>query len=373
MSDPAAATPAREREHELAAARALVASYGDDSLAPFILRPDKAFAFTAGGVLAYRVIGRTAVVSGDPVAPTGRGAAVLGGFAQVARERGWRVAVYGARAGELDAYRALGMRAVCVGEEAVVDPRRFSLEGRAVRKLRQSVHRIARRGWQITACDGGDIDATTEVELDQLEAAWRAAQPRLLGFAMGFGAFEGGVAVNDLYLLARARDGRLAASMRFIAHRGKLSLDTMRRVGETPNGLNEALVCHALALARQRGIAEVSLNYAGLAHLVRDPYAGGPLRRSAVRLALALLRERFQMERLVCFNEKFAPEWRARYLVYSSRRALPGAVLRVLQAEGYLSAGRADAPRDGRGWRDARDVRGQRGGYAGAQATVVPR
>ena len=34
--------------------------------------------------------------------------------------------------------------------------------------------------------------------------------------------------------------------MRFLAHRDKLSLDTMRRVGETPNGLNEALVCHAL-------------------------------------------------------------------------------------------------------------------------------
>jgi lysylphosphatidylglycerol synthetase-like protein (DUF2156 family) len=49
-----------------------------------------------------------------------------------------------------------------------------------------------------------------------------------------------------------------------------------------------------------------------------------------------LLKRRFQMARLVRFDEKFLPEWRPRYLVCESRAALPIAVLRVLQAEGYL-------------------------------------
>jgi len=124
--------------------------------------------------------------------------------------------------------------------------------------------------------------------------------------------------------------------MRFIAHRGKLSLDTMRRVGETPNGLNEALVCRALEVARERGVREVSLNYAGLGHLVRTGPSGGPICRGLTRVALRLLAGQFQMERLVRFNEKFAPQWRPRYLVYESRRALPQSIIRVLQAEGYL-------------------------------------
>ena len=287
-------------------------------------------------MLAYRLIGRTAVVSGDPVAPGQSAPDVLSSFHAVAAARGWDVVVYGASARHVERYTSAGLRALCVGEEAVVDPSRFSLEGRAVRKLRQSVHRVARHGWEIRAFDGREIDRNLETEIDQLERAWRMTRSRILGFSMGMGASEGGVQAGDLYLLGRSPDGELRAVMRFIFHCGKLSLDTMRRVGETPNGLNEALLCHALEIARGRAVAEVSLNYAGLAHLVRGDPPGNAVTRKALRLGLALLSRRFQMERLVRFNDKFAPTWRPRYLVYESRAALPRAVFRVLEAEGYL-------------------------------------
>jgi lysyl-tRNA synthetase class 2 len=324
-------------EHELRAARAIVDRHGEDSIAPFILRPDKAFQFAAGGVLAYRLIGETAVVSGDPVGPDESVSPVLSSFLGLARQRGWHVVLWGVSARHLSCFASMGLRALCAGEEAVVDPARFSLEGRSVRKLRQSVHRVQRRGWEISAHEGREIDADLEAEIEALELTWRTARQRLLGFAMGMGAFESGVAPNDLYLLARAPDGELGGVMRFISHCGKLSLDTMRRVGETPNGLNEALVCRALEIARDRGVAEVSLNYAGLGHLVRNEPRGNYAARLLTRFVVARLGRRFQMERLVRFNEKFSPEWRPRYLVYESRLGLPQAVFRVLQAEGYLS------------------------------------
>ncbi|MBV9818379.1 MAG: DUF2156 domain-containing protein [Solirubrobacterales bacterium] len=317
-------------------ARAVVAAHGTDSLSPFVCRPDKSFHFTSGGVLAFRSIGGTAVVSGDPVGPEGAAATLLGQLLHRARRTGARVVVYGSSERHLADYRGLGLRAICVGEEAVVDPARFTLEGRPVRKLRQSVHRIERRGWRIDAYEGRAIDDALEAEIDALEARWRAQRERLLGFVMSMGAFDPGVRPDDLYLLARSPSGELCASMRFLAHRGNLSLDTMRRVGDSPNGLNEALVCRALIVARERGVPEVSLNYAGLAHLARREPSGNRLQRGLTRLALALLRRRFQMDSLVQFCQKFSPEWRPRYLVYQSRAALPGAIYRVLQAEGYL-------------------------------------
>jgi lysyl-tRNA synthetase class 2 len=153
---------------------------------------------------------------------------------------------------------------------------------------------------------------------------------------MAMGPYDAEVGPDDLYVIARSPEGRLGAVMRFVSYSGKLSLDTMRRVGETPNGLNEALVARALQTALQRGVPEVSLNYAGLAHLVRGEPARDPVRRALTALVMVPLSRRFQMERLVRFNEKFSPEWRPRYLVYESRSTLPKAILRVLQAEGYV-------------------------------------
>jgi lysyl-tRNA synthetase class 2 len=331
-------------EHEDAAARAIVARHGDDSLSPFLVRPDKALAFAAGGVLSYRVIGGTAVVSADPVAPDADAGAVVESFLAQARGRGWDVVLWAVSDRHVDAYRRMGLRAVCAGEEAVVDPRAFTLDGRRVRKLRQSVHRVARRGWEISALDGRDVDAALEAEIDAVERAWRRERSRLHGFAMGMGPFPSPLGPDDLCVLARSPSGGLGAVMRFAAHCGRLSLDTMHRVGDTPNGLNEALVARGLEVARRRGVDEVSLNYAGLGHLVRREPSRSRLARAVTRLALAPLQRRFQMERLVRFNDKFAPQWRPRYLVYQSRGGLPRAVLRVLQAEGYLPERRLVLP-----------------------------
>jgi lysyl-tRNA synthetase class 2 len=342
-----APAPAANRHlgHEHRAARAILDIHGSDSLSPFLLRPDKALMFAAGGVLSYRVIGGTAVVSADPVAPPGATAAVLAGFQDQAHRRGWRVALWGAGERHLDAYRQLGFRAVCVGEEAFVDPRSFSLDGRAVRKLRQSVHRVRRRGWEIAVRDGRRIDAELEAEIEALAARWRQAHPRVHGFAMGMAPFTSQPRADDLYLLARSPQGELGAVMRFVTCGANLSLDTMQRVGETPNGLNEALVVRALEAARERGVAEVSLNYAGLAQLVRREPTGRAA-RMLTRLSLAPLHRRFQMDRLVRFNDKFSPEWRPRYLVFESRAALPLTIVRVLQAEGYLTQrARPELPR----------------------------
>ena len=280
---PATATN-RHLEHEYRAARAVIDAHGTDSLSPFLLRPDKALAFAAGGVLAYRVIGGTAVISADPVAPDGAAGDVLSTFQDQARRRGWQIVLWGAGRDASGGLPALGLHAMCVGEEAFVDPRTFTLEGRAVRKLRQSVHRVERRGWMISAHDGREIDAWMESEIELVAARWRDDHPHVHGFAMGMGDFTSELRADDLYVLARSPAGELGGVMRFVTCGDSLSLDTMQRVGETPNGLNEALVARALAEAGERGIGEVSLNYAGLAHLIRREPSRNRVARVLTRL-----------------------------------------------------------------------------------------
>jgi lysyl-tRNA synthetase class 2 len=325
-------------------AATLVERHGHDSLAPFTLREDKSFHFAAGGFLAYRTLRGTAVVSGDPVGPAPARGLILASFMAEAARRGWRVVVTAASGGQLDEYRRLGLRALHIGNEAVVDPAGFSLEGRAIRKVRQSVTRVGRRGWTVEVAGCPEIAASLAGEVEGLEQEWRRSQPRLYGFAMTLGRVSGAPEDDrSVYALARDPDGRLGAFVRFVPYRGGLSLDAMRRRSDgLPNGLNEALVVAAIEHARERGDGEVSLNFAGFAHVMAAD-AALSRRLRLLRFLLRRLHGRFQLERLVVFNSHFQPEWRPRYLLYGGPSQLAPAGLRVLQAEAYFRRPRTRA------------------------------
>jgi lysyl-tRNA synthetase class 2 len=325
-------------EHRRAAA--IVARYGEDSLDPFALREDKSFHFACDGMLAYRTLRETAVVSGDPIGPPGTAASILASFERFAEARGWQVVLTGASPRYIDAYRQSGLRALRIGEEAIVTPQRFSLEGRSIRKVRQSVSRLERHGWRIDIVQAGALDPAVRRELAAMEGRWRASRPRLSGFAMTLGRLWGAEEdARGLYVTARDSDGRLRAFLRFAEYARGLSLDATRRSGEEINGVTEAMVVAALAYARERGAAEVSLNFAGFAHVMTATAVSGGQR--LLRLGLRLFHGRFQLERLVRFSDKFGPEWRPRYLVHRGRTSLPLAALRVLQAEAYVRPPRA--------------------------------
>jgi lysyl-tRNA synthetase, class II len=332
--------PARARDgHDWAEhgrAAELVAAHGEDSISPFLLRADKAFFFAHGGLLAYRTLRETAVVSGDPVGPPGTAAAIVASFMTFAAERGWDVVVLGARAEHLPAYHGLGLRSLRIGSEAVVDAQAFSIAGRARKTVRKAVHRIERHGWTIELVPAAGLDAKLVAEVDAVERAWRRHHRQLYGFAMAsdrlWGAPED---AEDLYALARSPTGELRAFQRYVPFRDGLSLDAMRRLDDEPNGICDALVAAVLAHARERGLREVSLNFAGFAHLM----AAETLERRSQRLgrwALQRMHGRFQLERLLRFAAKFGPTQRPRYLIFTRYTRLPLAGFRVMQAEAYF-------------------------------------
>src|SRR5205085_10953968 len=130
-------------------ARSLVAAWGVDTLAPFVLRADKSYFFSEDGsaFLAYRVVGGVAIVSGDPIGPADVFDGLVGRFIEFAGARDWRIAILGASELCLDLYRRRGLHALYHGDEAIIEVDSFSLEGRAIRKVRQSVHRLTHAGY----------------------------------------------------------------------------------------------------------------------------------------------------------------------------------------------------------------------------------
>ena len=117
--------------------------------------------------------------------------------------------------------------------------------------------------------------------------------------------------------------------------RPALSLSFMRRDRATPNGLTEFLVVRAVELARERGIEELSLNFAAFGRWISRPE--GRVEDALGRL-VALGDRCFQIGRLYRFNAKFAPRWDPRFLVYERRLDLPRVALAALRIEGQLPA-----------------------------------
>jgi lysyl-tRNA synthetase class 2 len=332
---PVAAREGHSAEEHSRAVR-IVRAFGKDSLAPFVLREDKAFFFAHGGFLAYRTLRETAVVSGDPIGPPGSAQAILGEFLRYADRCGWRVAV-AAASPELAAIApSVGLRPLQVGCEAVVDAQTFTLQGRSIRKVRQAIARVKRHGWTTSVAPARRLDPRTRLEIAALEHEFTSSRPRVYGFAMSLGRLWGAPEDDDaLYALARDPAGAVAAFIRFLPYGQGLSLDAVRRRPEMPNGVCEGLVVEAIERARNDGLGEVSLNFAGFAHVMAPTR---PLTRGerVLRLGLTAVHGRFQLERLVIWGNHFAPAWRPRYLLYGGRPELAKSALRVLQAERYL-------------------------------------
>jgi lysyl-tRNA synthetase class 2 len=322
-----------------ARATRIVAERATDTLAPFTLRADKQFFFGAAGTsfVAYRVVAGVALVSGDPVGDETTFPALVEDFARFVERRGWTLGVLGVSAQRLPLWRGAGLRAHYTGDEAIVDPSRFSLEGRAVRKIRQSVTRLERAGYTVQTLRSGEIDEPLAERIAEIASRWRGDRSET-GYSMAFAGAAVEPTRDDLYVIARDADDDVRGFLHFGTVPGgrALSLSSMRRERDTPNGLNEFLICRALDYARAHQIERVSLNFAAFALLLDPPAPLDPLSR-AERRVLARLAKRFQLERLLSFSQKFEPEWTPRYAAYPSVATLPRIALAAMLAEAYVT------------------------------------
>jgi lysyl-tRNA synthetase class 2 len=110
----------------------------------------------------------------------------------------------------------------------------------------------------------------------------------------------------------------------------------MRRRPSSPNGLMEYLLAELIGWARERGVEELSLNFAVFGSVLRAGADAPPLRR-ALRRVLLVLDRFFQLDRLLSFNAKFHPVWRPRYLCVERLTDFPLVGLAYLHVESLLT------------------------------------
>jgi lysylphosphatidylglycerol synthetase-like protein (DUF2156 family) len=358
--------PCRHPEAEL------LRLYGRHSLAFFGLADDVEQFLAPGeqGLIAYRVVNRVAVALGDPLCAPQAVEAVTRSFLAFCRARGFRVAFYQASPDHLALYRALNMHVFKLGEEAMLFPQTFSLQGPALAKVRTRCRHAEREGVQIQWYEGV-LPATVMQQLVSISDAWLKSkggrQAEETGFSTGkcseiqtnarradrltglllplYGALPALPLVTGVAL---ARSGQACAFVTFTpiygvatgeegtGQRWGWALDLMRRMADAPSGAMDLLLVQALERFRARGAHRASLALVALADTRQEMAQPWRYLIDFAARRMALFEQR---QTLLRFKQKFAPCWESRYLIASSMLALPNIALGVLRLRHYSGSG----------------------------------
>lgn len=321
---------------EEADARRLVCDYGRGSLDYFLLRDDKQKFFDGDCVLGYRIVGGIAMASGDPVGPVEQWPQVISGFMAWAESHGWGIACIGTCEQAAEIWKSLDLKTIYIGEEAVIDLTEFNLEGRKIRKVRQAVAHIERKGYTAEWHRSGDLNPDLRLALMHLSNTWKAGDEER-GFSMSLGRLFDPRDADCLVAIARDETGLAKGFLHFVPSSNTgFSLDVMRKDRATPSALNDYLITKTLLHLQASGYKEVSLNFAFLAELFDRPESVDTAWKRSKRWIALRLGPWFQIESLYRFNDKFIPRWRRRYIAFQDPLSVPAVALAALRAEKLL-------------------------------------
>jgi phosphatidylglycerol lysyltransferase len=318
---------AAPRDHR--AAEEILTAHGRCALDYFALWPDKSVFLprSRDAFVAYRASGNFAVVLGDPIGPSGRMEEVVREFSAFCARSDWEPVFHQALPDFWAVYQSMGYRRLKLGDEAVVDLARFTLEGRAQKELRHAVRRLEREGYRAEYVDPPASDEVM-AQVKQISDEWlRARGHRERRFTLG--RFEDRYVRATRLLIARDPTGRAAAFVNVIPsyRTGEATVDLMRQRADAPNGVMDFLFVRLFTDSREAGFTRFSLGLTPLSGFRPDEVAGPE--EKALHYFAARMNFWFNYQGLRRYKAKFATLWEPRYLVYRNPADLPRIALAI--------------------------------------------
>ena len=318
----------------------LVSKFGDeDSIAYFATRDDKSFIWTKNNKagIAYRVQNGAMIASGDPIGEYSLWPEAVALFISRAAEYGWTPGVLGAseRGGRIWVDVA-GMSAVEIGDEAIINCEEFSLEGRSMSNVRQTINKARREGMTAETKRVGELTKEERAVIRDLARKWRGNSAER-GFSMSMDRFLGDID-NDAILVRGYMNNELVGLLYFLPWgRVGFSLDRMQRAPIPLPGLTELMIEEMVNFCKANKYKYISLNFAAFRSVIEraEKISAGPLLRT-IRALIKFASGWFQVESLNRFNAKFPPEWNARYLLYPGVGEFTRVVWAALRAEKFI-------------------------------------
>ncbi|SIQ89210.1 phosphatidylglycerol lysyltransferase [Aeromonas sp. RU39B] len=326
---------------ELQRARSLISGDGDIHGALAQLG-DKSLLFHPSGdaFLMYGCEGTSWIVMGDPIGQPHAIEELLWQFAELCDAHDVTPIIYQASPRYLPCYLELGLIPFKLGEEAIIDLNQFELSGGKLRNVRQSHSRGKRDGLSFEVIPACEVQHYLPM-LRTISDAWLSKkQGREKGFSVGF-FDEHYLCSNPLALVRKTDTERNESRLVGFANLWTgvslhcLSVDLMRYHPDVDHGpIMDFLFVELLLWGKAQGYQHFNLGMAPMSGLNAPPLGsfwarlGNTLYRRGNRF--------YNFQGLRRYKEKYAPEWQPRYLLCSSKLALPRTLTHLI---GLISRG----------------------------------
>ncbi|MEA5505152.1 phosphatidylglycerol lysyltransferase domain-containing protein [Halotia wernerae UHCC 0503] len=313
-------------------AKAIVEQYGCSSLAAMTLLSDKSYFFSPSGksVIAYVPKGRGAIALGDPIGPIEDRQEVIVSFQQFCQRNDWYPAFYQTLPDELDLYVSLGFRILKIGEEAIVDLKNFTLQGKAGKNFRPSINRLTKLGYQVSFYQPPIANELLH-QLKPVSDEWlKMAQGSEKRFSLGW-FDEAYLRDCEIAVVHNSNDITAFTNVLPEYQLNEITIDMMRHRSSIEHGMMDFLFISLLQHFKEKGYDTFNFGLSALAGVGDNPESHRL--EKVLHYLYEHLNRFYNFQGLHAYKDKFRPSWEPRYLVYPSLTALPDVVVALVRAD----------------------------------------
>lgn len=312
-------------------ARMLLEQYGNSPVDYFKINADKLLFFSdhADGFVSYRITNGFAIVLEEPVCAEENKIIVLREFDAHCRKMGLKTAFYRVDENSVSYFQFLKKRKLLIGQEAILEIEKFSLEGRDKKSLRNGLNSLQKKGY-VTSVIKAPLSAQLIAELKIVSDEWlKAYDKKELVFSQGM--FSSEIAEHDVIII-RDSEQKLKAFLDIIPDFApeEVTYDLIRKTVDAPGGCMDALIIELINYAKEQGARYLNLGLVPMTGIEEPDNTAEQLMNYAYRKL-----KRFRhYSGLRSFKEKYASVWHNKYLIYENDfdlLQLPMALNKVMQ------------------------------------------
>jgi len=320
-------------DEDFAKANELVKTLGSSPVDYFKTYEDKLLYFgkRREGLISYRMAGSFAVVLEQPVCKNKHDEMVLlEEFEEFCIESGLRSAYYRVDEESLRLFRSLGKKSLIIGQEAIVDLDKFTLEGKNKKSMRNGLNSLQKNGLKTKIYHAPIKDGLLQ-KLEYVSNDWLNSTNREeIVFTQGM--FDRKKLKNQTIITVENDDEQVFGFLNIIPDftPNEATYDLIRKTKEAPGGVNDALIIALIDYCKLNNYKYLNLGLAPLSGIEEAK----DIPEKTLKFAYEKLQQFRHYRGLRDFKEKFLPDWQNKYLIYENHYdliSLPNVLNKVMK------------------------------------------